>query len=59
MLAAHVDYNRVQLDGPSAEIMPLEDVPRKFTKQVHLRLHTAHVKPEQLESVQELIRRLP
>jgi DNA polymerase III alpha subunit len=28
------------------EIMPLEDAPKKFTKQVHLRLHTAHLKPE-------------
>jgi DNA polymerase-3 subunit alpha len=37
------------------EIMPLEDAPKKFTKQVHLRLHTAHVKPEQLESVRELV----
>jgi DNA polymerase-3 subunit alpha len=37
------------------EIMPLEDAPRKFTRQVHLRLHTAHLKPEQLESVRELV----
>jgi DNA polymerase III subunit alpha len=37
------------------EIMPLEDAPRRYTKQVHLRLHTAHVKPEQLESVRELV----
>ena len=37
------------------EIMPLEDAPKKFTKQVHLRLHTAHLKPEQLESVRELV----
>jgi len=37
------------------EIIPLEDAPRRFTKQVHLRLHTAHVKPEQLESVRELV----
>ncbi len=29
------------------EIMPLEDAPKKFTKQVHLRLQTAHLKPEQ------------
>ncbi len=36
------------------EILPLEDAPRRFTKQVHLRLHTAHLKPEQLESVREL-----
>jgi DNA polymerase-3 subunit alpha len=37
------------------EIMPLEEAPLRFTKQVHLRLHTAHVKPEHLESVHELI----
>src|SRR6185312_4032821 len=37
------------------EMMPLEDAPKKFTKQVHLRLHTAHLKPEQLDSVRELV----
>ena len=37
------------------EILPLADAPKRFTKQVHLRLHTAHVKPEQLESVRELV----
>jgi DNA polymerase-3 subunit alpha len=37
------------------EIMPLEDAPRRFTKQVHLRLHTAHLKPEHLESVRGLV----
>jgi DNA polymerase-3 subunit alpha len=37
------------------EIIPLEDAPRKFTRQVHLRLHTAHVKPEQLGGVQQLV----
>jgi len=36
------------------EVMPLEDAPKKFTKQVHLRLHTAHVKPEDLDAVREL-----
>jgi DNA polymerase-3 subunit alpha len=36
------------------EIMPLEDAPKKFTKQVHLRLHTAHLKPEHLDTVREL-----
>jgi DNA polymerase III subunit alpha len=36
------------------EIMPLEDAPKKFTKQVHLRLHTAHLKPEDLDAVREL-----
>jgi DNA polymerase-3 subunit alpha len=35
-------------------IMPLEDAPRKFTKQVHFRLHTAHLKPEDMDSVMEL-----
>jgi DNA polymerase III subunit alpha len=37
------------------EIMALEDVPRRFTKQVHLRLHTVHLKPEHLESLQALL----
>jgi DNA polymerase-3 subunit alpha len=37
------------------EIMPLEDAPKRFTKQVHLRLHTAHLKPEQLDGVRELV----
>jgi DNA polymerase-3 subunit alpha len=36
------------------EILPLEDAPKKFTKQVHLRLHTAHLKPEDLDAVREL-----
>jgi len=29
-LVALVDYNKVQLDGPSAEIMPLDPLPDKF-----------------------------
>jgi DNA polymerase-3 subunit alpha len=37
------------------EIMPLEDAPKKFTRQVHLRLHTAHLKPEQIDRVRELV----
>jgi DNA polymerase-3 subunit alpha len=37
------------------EILPLEDAPKKFTKQVHLRLHTAHLKPAQLNAVTELV----
>ncbi|HOX58398.1 MAG TPA: DNA polymerase III subunit alpha [Candidatus Paceibacterota bacterium] len=37
------------------EIIPLEDAPLRFTKQVHLRLHTAHLKPEHLDSVQALV----
>ncbi|MBE0542406.1 MAG: DNA polymerase III subunit alpha [Verrucomicrobia bacterium] len=37
------------------EIMPLEDAPKKYTRQVHLRLHTAHLKPEHLESVRALV----
>jgi DNA polymerase III subunit alpha len=36
------------------EIMALDDAPRRFTKQVHLRLNTAHLKPEHLESVLDL-----
>jgi DNA polymerase III alpha subunit len=37
------------------EIMPLEDAPRRFTRQVHLRLHTAHLTFEHLQSVQQLV----
>jgi DNA polymerase-3 subunit alpha len=37
------------------EIMPLVDAPLRYTKQVHLRLHTAHVKPKRLEALHELI----
>jgi DNA polymerase-3 subunit alpha len=37
------------------EIMLLEDAPQKYTKQVHLRLHTAHINPKDLESLRELM----
>jgi DNA polymerase III subunit alpha len=37
------------------EIMPLEDAPKKFTKQVHLRLQAAHLQPAQLDTVRELV----
>ena len=37
------------------EIFPLEDAPKKFTKQVHLRLHTAHLQPESMDTVHELV----
>jgi DNA polymerase-3 subunit alpha len=37
------------------EMMALEDAPKKFTKQVHFRLQTAHVQPAQLESVRDLV----
>ncbi|HTJ00305.1 MAG TPA: DNA polymerase III subunit alpha [Dongiaceae bacterium] len=36
------------------EIMPLEDAPKKFTKQVHFRLNTAHLQPGDLDSLAEL-----
>ena len=41
------------------EILPLEDAPRRFTRQVHLRLHTAHLRPEHLESVRQLVSAYP
>jgi DNA polymerase III subunit alpha len=37
------------------EIMALEEAPKKFTKQVHLRLQSAHLQPAQLETVRELV----
>ncbi|HEV2453659.1 MAG TPA: OB-fold nucleic acid binding domain-containing protein, partial [Verrucomicrobiae bacterium] len=37
------------------EIIALDDAPKKFTKQVHLRLQTAHLQPAQLESVRDMV----
>lgn len=37
------------------EIMPLEVAPRKYTKQVHLRLQMAHLTPEKLDDVRRLV----
>ncbi|HSU56264.1 MAG TPA: OB-fold nucleic acid binding domain-containing protein, partial [Candidatus Dormibacteraeota bacterium] len=37
------------------EIMPLDDVPRRYTKAVHLRLNTGQVTDEKLQSVHELV----
>jgi len=37
------------------EIMLLADAPKKYTRQVHLRLHMAHLQPEDLARVQELV----
>jgi len=36
------------------EILPLEDAPRRYTRQVHLRLHTARLTPEQIEALHEI-----
>jgi DNA polymerase-3 subunit alpha len=41
------------------EIFPLEDAPKKYTKQVHLRLHTAHLQPESMDTVRELVQAHP
>jgi len=38
-----------------SEILPLEDAPRKFTKQVHLRLYPAHVDAAKLEATRALV----
>jgi DNA polymerase-3 subunit alpha len=43
-----------ELKISTQEIFPLEDAPKKYTKQVHLRLHTAHLKPEDLDGVREI-----
>lgn len=52
-LAALVDYNKVQLDGPSDEIMPLDPLPEKFRAfnwNVAPRLYDGNRVPEVLES---------
>jgi DNA polymerase-3 subunit alpha len=41
------------------EILPLDDAPRRFTKQVHLRLHTAHLTAAHLEQAQALAAAFP
>jgi DNA polymerase III subunit alpha len=41
------------------EIMPLEDAPRRFTKQVHLRLNTASLDAEKLQAIHELVGTYP
>ena len=37
------------------EIMPLEDAARKYTKQVHLRLNSAHLTAENLTAIRDLL----
>ena len=37
------------------EIMPLDEAPRKYTKQVHVRLQLAHLKAVQLEQLRDLV----
>lgn len=37
------------------EIVPLDDAPKRWTKRVTLHLHTAHLKPDALEQVRELV----
>ncbi len=37
------------------EIMALEEAPKRYTKQVHLRLQTAHLTPERLEAARSLV----
>ncbi|MFA6562831.1 MAG: DNA polymerase III subunit alpha [Verrucomicrobiia bacterium] len=39
------------------EIVPLDEVMRRYTKQVHLRLHVARLKPEQLEQTRDIVSR--
>ena len=37
------------------EILPLEDAPRRYTRQVHLRLNLAHLTLEHLEVIRQLV----
>jgi DNA polymerase-3 subunit alpha len=37
------------------EIMPLDDAPKRYTKQVHFRLHTANMQPEDLDAVRDIV----
>jgi DNA polymerase-3 subunit alpha len=37
------------------EMFPLEEAPKKYTKQVHFRLQTAHLQPESMNAVMEIV----
>jgi DNA polymerase-3 subunit alpha len=37
------------------EIMRLEEAPKKYTRQVHLRLNTAHLTPDQIDLIHEMV----
>ena len=39
------------------EIMALEDAPRKYTRQVHIRLHTSHISHDKLKELCTLVSR--
>jgi DNA polymerase III subunit alpha len=41
------------------EIMPLDEAPARYTRQVHLRLQHAHLTPERLEQVRTLVGQYP
>jgi len=41
------------------EVMLLEDAPRKFTKQVHLRLNAVHLNDEKLRTIFDLVAKFP
>src|SRR5205085_1076510 len=41
------------------EIMPLEDAPKKYTKQVHFRISTAHLTEESLNQMRSLVETAP
>src|SRR4029079_8934892 len=41
------------------EIIPLEDAPRRYTKQVHLRLNTAHLDTAKLQSLAGMVKANP
>jgi DNA polymerase-3 subunit alpha len=50
-------------DGPlkiyPTEVMLLEDAPRKFTKQVHLRLNAVHLNDQKLSEIFDLVAKFP
>ena len=41
------------------EIIPLEDAPRRYTRQVHLRLNTAHVDTAKLQALAGVVKANP
>jgi DNA polymerase III subunit alpha len=41
------------------EIIPLEQAPARYTRQVHLRLHSAQLSPDRIEMIRDITARFP
>ncbi|MBI3875413.1 MAG: DNA polymerase III subunit alpha, partial [Verrucomicrobia bacterium] len=54
LVIGEVNKGDAELTVFPQEMMPLEDAAKKFTKQVHMRLHTAHLTSDHLDKARAL-----